>query len=123
MITKLETYVPFGVPSTKYHSHCGCVHTCMHTKGAMCTILFAPCTTINLSQTRSDILQTWNFRSFWGTKKTYNLDFWLCAHIWHKKSNMHSSFCNVHNHRFQQNYLRCSPNLELNVILRYQAQF
>ena len=33
IFTKIGIYGPYGLPSTKYYSHCGCVLTCTHTKG------------------------------------------------------------------------------------------
>lgn len=53
-----------------------CEHMYAH-KWAMCTLLFAMCTMIQLSQIQSDFHQTLNFRSFWGTKHKILFTLWF----------------------------------------------
>ena len=57
-----------------------CAHLHTH-KWAMCTLLFAMCTIIYLSQIRSDFHQTSNLRYSLGTKHNIIVALWWCAHM------------------------------------------
>ena len=89
---------------------------CLHVFSAKFKIIY-------LSQKKSDFYQSWNSIFFWDTNDKILFTLWLCAHMHaHKGKIVHTTFCKVHNPISQTNRVRFSPNLELKVVLEYQAQ-